>query len=53
MIKNQTDAVAGEQPVHICIWKFYQQENKEGMKSWILLDSRSTTDTFGEYNYLT
>ena len=52
-VTNQTDAVVGEQHVHICCWKYYQQEKKEGMKSWVLLDIESTTDIFREYNYLT
>ena len=28
-------------------------KEKEGMKSWILLDSESTTDIFGESKYIT
>ena len=50
---NQTDAVAGEHYVKIGGWKCYQQEKKEGMKSWILLDSEYTTDIFGKSKYLT
>ena len=42
-----------ENHIHIGGWKCYQQENKEGMTPWILMDSESTTDIFEEYKYLT
>ena len=45
--------MTGEHNFHIDNWKFYQQDNKEGKKSWILLDSGYTTDIFGESKYLT
>ena len=46
-IKNKTDVVTGEQYAHICGCQYSQQEKKEGMKSWILLDSDSTRDILG------
>ena len=45
--------MTGEQHLHIGGWKCYQQEKKEGMKPWVLLDIKSTTDIFGESKYLT
>ena len=50
---NQTNAVAGEHHVHIGGWQCYKKEKIEVTKSWILLDSKSTTDIFGESKYLT
>ena len=40
--------MTGEHHIHIGGWKCYQQEKKEGKKSWILLDIESTTDIYGE-----
>ena len=44
MITNQNYSVEGDQHVHIGGWECYKQENKEGMKSWNLVDNESTTD---------
>ena len=46
-ITNQNDAAEVQQNLHIGGWQCYQQEKKEGIKSWISLDSNSTTDIFG------
>ena len=45
--------MTGEQYAHICGCQYSQQEKKEGMKSWILLDSDSTRDILGYSKYQT
>ena len=42
-----------EHHFHIGGWQCFQQEKKEDVKSWILMDRKSTIDIFGKSKYLT